>query len=82
MADNVTNELIFEQLKRIQEEQAASRERDKEILLRLSHIETSVARVGRDQAMNYAEIVDDRHVVDRIKERLERIERRLELNDT
>jgi hypothetical protein len=78
MIDNVEN-LILENLKRIQSEQSAARERDTEILARLAHIETGIARIARDEATNYGEIIQDRHVIDRLKERLERIERRLEL---
>jgi hypothetical protein len=80
MAENVEN-LVLEHLKKIQAEQTASRERDGEILNRLSHIESAIARITRDEAINYGEIIQDRHVVDKIKERLERIERRLELSE-
>jgi tetrahydromethanopterin S-methyltransferase subunit G len=80
MNNNVEN-LVLEHLKKIQTEQNASRERDSEILNRLSHIESALARISRDEAINYGEIIQDRHVVDRIKERLERIERRLELSE-
>jgi adenylosuccinate lyase len=78
MAETVDN-LVLEHLKKIQAEQSASRERDAEILSRLAHIETSVARLARDGADNFAETVADRHAVDKLKERIERIERRLEL---
>lgn len=79
MTDNTEN-LILEHLKRIQAEQAAARERDAEILSRLSHIETGLARITRNEASAYAEIIEDRHTVDKLKERIERIERRLELS--
>ena len=78
MSDNVEN-LVLEHLKKIQIELVASRERDAEILARLAHIELGLARIARDEATNYGEIIQDRHVVDKIKERLDRIERRLEL---
>jgi tRNA threonylcarbamoyladenosine modification (KEOPS) complex Cgi121 subunit len=78
MAEAVDN-LVLEHLKKIQTEQSASRERDSEILSRLAHIETSVARLARDGADNFAEVIADRHTVDKLKERIERIERRLEL---
>jgi hypothetical protein len=78
MSDNVEN-LVLEHLKKIQIELVASRERDAEILARLGHIELGLARIARDEATNYGEIIQDRHVVDKIKERLNRIERRLEL---
>ncbi len=78
MAETVEN-LMLELLKKIQTEQSASRERDAEILSRLAHIETSVARLARDGADNFAEVIADRHTVDKLKARIERIERRLEL---
>ena len=73
---NVEN-LVLEHLKKIQGELSASRERDQEILSRLSHIESGLARVMRDESANYMEIIDNRPSMDRLKER---IERRLELS--
>mgnify|MGYP000857396721 CR=1 FL=1 len=73
---NVEN-LVLEHLKKIQGELSASRERDQEILSRLSHIESGLARVTRDESANYMEIIDNRPSMDRLKER---IERRLELS--
>jgi AraC-like DNA-binding protein len=78
MSDNIEN-LILEHLKKIQAEQAASRERDQEIMTRLGMIESGIARITRDESANYAEIIQDRHIVDKLKERIDRIERRLEL---
>ena len=71
--------IVLEHLKKIQAEQTASRERDSEIMSRLSGIESGIARIARDESINYGEIIQDRHTVDKLKERLERIERRLEL---
>lgn len=82
MTDN-TESLLLELLKKIQAEQVASRDRDFEIMNRIAHLEVSISRVARDESSNYAEIIQDRHTVDRLKERLERlerIERRLELS--
>lgn len=78
MSENIDN-LILEHLKKIQAEQASARERDAEIMARLSSIETGIARIARDESANYEEIIHDRHAVDKLKERIERIERRLEL---
>ena len=72
MAETVDN-LMLEHLKKIQAEQSASRERDSEILTRLSHIETSVARLARDGAENFVEVIADRHTIDKLKARIERI---------
>lgn len=76
---NIEN-LLHELMKRIQAEQSAARERDQEILTRLSHIESGLARITRDESANYAEMVEDRHAVDKLRDRIERIERRLEIN--
>ncbi|MFT3779544.1 MAG: hypothetical protein QM772_14955 [Ottowia sp.] len=77
--ENVDN-LVIEHLKKIQAEQSSARERDAEIPRRLSQIELGIARIARDSGENYAEIIEDRHTVDKLKERIERIERRLEIN--
>lgn len=42
MIENVEN-LVLEMLRKVQAEQSASRERDMEILARLSHIESGLA---------------------------------------
>ena len=78
MTENIDN-LILEHLKKIQAEQAATRERDHEIMSRLANIESGLARITRDESMTYGELIQDRHVVDKLKERIERIERHLEL---
>ena len=54
MSDQIDN-LVLEHLKKIQAEQAASRERDREIITRLAQRETQIARIGRDNAHNYAD---------------------------
>ena len=76
--ENVEN-MIIEHLKKIQAELSAARARDQEIVTRLGSIGTGIARLGRDNAANFEEIVQDRHSVDKLRERIERIERRLEL---
>jgi hypothetical protein len=78
VSENVEN-LILEHLKRIQVEQAAARDRDLDMMGRIAHLEISISRISRDESTNYAEIIQDRHTVDRLKERVDRIERRLEL---
>ncbi len=71
--------LVPEHLKKIQGEQSAARDRDSEMLTRLAHLENLIARFTRDGADNLAEVLTDRHSIDRLRERIERIERRLEL---
>lgn len=80
MTDNIDN-LVLEHLKAIQAEQSSARDRDGELLRRLAHLETMLARLGRDQAQSVTEQVDDRHTIDRLRERIDRIERRLELKE-
>ena len=43
-------------------------------------IEAAIARLARDTASSYGEIIQDRHTIDKLRERIERIERRLELS--
>ena len=78
MTEGIDN-LILEHLKKIQAEQSAARERDQEIMSRLANIETGLARIARNESMTYGELVQDRHIVDKLKERIERIERHLAL---
>jgi hypothetical protein len=51
------------------------------MMTRLGQIETMIARIGRDNAHAYEEQFEDRHALDALKERIERIERRLELGN-
>ncbi|MFT3847853.1 MAG: hypothetical protein QM739_04005 [Propionivibrio sp.] len=63
MSDNIEN-LILEHLKKIQAEQADARQRDAEIMTRLSSIESGIARISRNESSNYEEIIQDRHAVE------------------
>lgn len=80
MTENVEN-LILEHLKRIQAEQAATRASLTEVVSRLGQIETMVGRLLRDNADAYGERIEDRHALDALKSRIERIERRLEISE-
>lgn len=72
--------LVLEHLKRIQAEQDAARDSDEEILSRLARLESGLARITQDKSSKYAELVEDRHALDRLRERVDRIERRLEIS--
>lgn len=72
--------LILEHLKRMQAEMAMIRQDTAEIKSRLGSIETGLARIGQTEAGNYAEIIENRHMFDRLADRIERIEKRLELS--
>ena len=81
MTENVEN-LLLEHMKRMQAEMAVLRENHGETMGRLGHIETMIARLGRDSANSYEELIEDRHSVDGSRARIEqikRIERRLEI---
>jgi septal ring factor EnvC (AmiA/AmiB activator) len=80
MTENVEN-LILEHLKLMRTELGAVRLRVDEIHDRLNGLERHVSRIARDDANTYAELIEDRHRVDALVKRLERIERRLELED-
>ena len=77
MTDNVEN-LVLEHLRALRSDSAETRGDLREIKARLSAMETSLARVGRDTAQNFAEVIEDRHRVDALRERIERIERGVE----
>ena len=73
MNDNI----VLEHQKRMQGEMAAIRQDTAGIKSRLGSIETGIGRIAQNEAGNYAEIIENRHMFDRLAER---IERRLELN--
>lgn len=81
MTENVTNKLMFEQLKAIRSDLAQSRDRDTELIRRIAGLETAIARLGKDNADTRAEQIEDRHSFDDLKIRIDRIERRLELSN-
>lgn len=78
MTENVEN-LLLEHMKRMQTEMVAARQRDAEVLTRSIQIETVLAPLVRDQADAFTSRVDDRHALGALKERVERVERRLEM---
>lgn len=74
-----TTDLVVEILRKIQADIGEARRRDAEIISRLSLIEEGIARIARQESNNYADIIHDRHAVDSLRERIDRIEQRLEL---
>jgi hypothetical protein len=75
---NIEN-LMLEHMKKIQSELTGIRQDNAEIKTRLSSIESGIARITRDEAGNYGEIIENRHIFDRLADRVEKIERRLEI---
>ena len=79
MSEQIEN-LILEHLKRFQAGQERAQKDMDEVRARLGYIEQALGKIGREVAGHYEEIILNRHMVDRLNERIERIERRLELN--
>lgn len=75
----MSENLVLEHLKKIQAELAGVRQDNAEIKSRLGSIESGIARITRDEAGNYGEIIDNRHMVDKLADRVGRIEKRLEI---
>ena len=80
MIENVEN-LILEQLRKIRSVQDDHTAKLDQLLTRMNGVEKQISRITREEANTYAELIDDRHRLDAVVKRLERIERRLELED-
>ena len=81
MTENVTNELLPVQLKAVRTELATMREELREVRDRENDTHGAVLAVRRDQAQDAETGAHLAVRVDRLTDRLERIERRLELSD-
>ena len=79
MPESVEN-LLLEHLKRFQAGQDRIERKLDEHTQRFVRMESALARIGRENADFYSEQVDDRHSLDALRNRIERIERRLEIN--
>lgn len=71
--------LVLQHLKKIQVALSAARERDREIISRLGNVEMSVATLRREFGHCEESIAAMNVRIDRVSDRIERIERRLEL---
>ncbi len=78
MAENIDN-LILEHLRAIRADLQTVKQDTEWIRSRMTAVETSIARVTRDQAHEFEERISLMHQVDRMIERIEKIERRLEI---
>lgn len=76
--ENVEN-LILEHLRAIRGDINTIRDDVREIKTRLTHVETGIAGLKRDSAYQYDETAAANAKFDRITERIEKIEKRLEL---
>lgn len=79
MTEHVEN-LILEHLRAIRSDIAAMKDNMHDVKHRLNSIESGIATLRRESSNNYGEIIDNRHMVDKLIERIERIEHRLALN--
>ena len=79
MSDNIEN-LILEHLKKIQAELARINHKQDEHTQRLGRIEVAISSVRRDIAHNDESWAEQSVRIDQLAERLERIERRLEID--
>ncbi len=79
MTDNIEN-IILEHLKRFQVGQDRIERKLEEVVTRLGALEVSVASVRRDIAHNEENTAAMSVRMDRLNERIDRIERRLELS--
>ncbi|PWG61447.1 hypothetical protein [Sediminicurvatus halobius] len=80
MPDSVEN-LLLEHLRVIRSDLSAMKEDLREVKQRITSVESGVAGLRRDSAQVYADTVDQHGRYDRLLERIERIERRLEIQD-
>lgn len=78
MAENIEN-LVLEQLRAIRSDIAAVKEDTREIKSRLVIVESGIASLRRDGGDYSASIADQHLRYDRINDRIERIEKLLEL---
>ena len=80
MTDQVDS-LVLEHLGAIRADIGVIRDDVREVKCRLTSLEGAVAGLKRDQAQGDADSADQHARYDRLAERVERIERRLDLRD-
>jgi hypothetical protein len=78
MPENLDN-LILEHLRAMRSDITALRDDTREVKSRLTSLETAVSAMRREIADLYTDVVGQHSRYDRLLERIERIEKRLEL---
>ena len=78
MAENVEN-LVLEHLRAIRADIGMMKDDIREVKQRLTSLESGVAALRRDNAHLYGDMADQQSRYDRLSERVERIERRLDI---
>ena len=81
MTETVDN-LVLEHLRAIRADVASIKDDVREVKHRLTSLEGAVAGLKRDQAPSYPDAADQHARYDRLAERLERVEHRLDLRDS
>ena len=81
MAETVTNELLLEHMKAMRAELAALTRQNRELRDRLTEVHAAVVALRRDQATDAVVAATLAVRVDRISDRVDIIEKRLELVD-
>ena len=83
MSENIENLILLEHLRMLRNEVAGLRtemhEEFRDVKLRLGSVESSVVSVRRDSTDQMGDVVRQQLRIDQLAERLERLERRLEL---
>lgn len=81
MPESIEN-LVLEHLRAIRGDITGLREDVREVKSRLTNLESSVSAIRRDSADMYSDVVGQHSRYDRLLERIERIEKRLELGSS
>ena len=81
MTENVTNELLIEHMKAVRAELASMREDIRELRDRQNETHGAVLAIRRDQVQDAEVAIHLAARVDRLYDRIERIERRVDLAD-
>jgi predicted nuclease with TOPRIM domain len=81
MTEKVSNELIYEVLKKIQKSVANLEDDTTEIKSRLNNLENGFAGLRKDNAGLYEDSASQHSRYDRLLERIKQIEKRLEISE-
>ena len=71
--------IIIEHLRAIRADMGVIKEDEREVKTRLTHVEAGIASLKRDSAHQYDETASSNARFDRLTERLEQLERRLNI---
>lgn len=72
--------ILIEHMKAIRTELASIKDDTREIKSRITSLEGTTGRVLRETASQYGDIIENQHRYDKLVDRVERIEKRLDLS--